>query len=144
MALGKRFGEDWRLEFERSPLFVMVVWNTPYPRVDGYQNFAPRFLRLCSEKGYDVRRECREACASGAALRDAIRRGVERTSDERMQEIVAAPTLHAAAYAWLRQQLRSPDLRLLAAMAQATGDVGMPRRGSGWHGPTHCVVYGRE
>jgi len=75
MALGTRFGEDWRLEFERSPLFVMVVWNTLY-RVNGYQDFAPRFLRLCSEKGYDVLRKCREACASGAALRDAIRRGV--------------------------------------------------------------------
>jgi hypothetical protein len=113
-ALGKRFGEDWRLEFERSPLFVMVVWNTLY-RVNGYQNFAPRFLRLCSEKGYEVRRECRNACDRGAALRDAIRRGVERTNDERMQEIVAAPTLDAAAYARLRQQLRIPtDERKLA------------------------------
>ncbi len=75
-------------------------------RVDGYQNFAPRFLRLCSEKGYDVRRECREACASGAALPDAIRRGVERTSDERMQEIVAAPTLHAAESSFINHSMQ--------------------------------------
>ena len=113
-ALGTRFGEDWRLEFERSPLFVMVVWNTLY-RVNGYQNFAPRFLRLCFDKGYEVRRENRETCERGAALRDAIRQGVVRTSDERMQEIVAAPTLDAAAYARLRQQLRIPtDERKLA------------------------------
>ena len=113
LALGAKFGENWRLEFERSPLFVMVVWNTMY-RVNGYQNFAPRFLRLCAEKGYDVRREYGE-CARGAALRAALRKSAERTSEERMQEVVAAPTLDAQAYARLRQHLRIPtDERRLA------------------------------
>ena len=107
MALGRRFGETWRLEFERSPLFVLTVWNTMY-RVNGYQNFAPRFMRLCSDKGYEVRRQGGVECSDGAALRQLVRDTVERTNEERNAEVVAAPVLDAAAYTRLRQQLKIP------------------------------------
>jgi hypothetical protein len=122
--LATRFTADWTLELERSAMFVLTVWNKVYC-VNGQNNFAPRFLRLCESKGYEVRSVVEDGdVALGAAVAAEARARCAETREEHLAAVVAARRLDAAGYARMREDLRIPSaerdvaLAVLGAFAQ--------------------------
>lgn len=115
--LATRFTADWTLELERSAMFVLTVWNKVYC-VNGQNNFAPRFLRLCEGKGYEVRHVAEEGdVALGAAVSAEARARCAETREEHFAAVVAARRLDAAGYARMREDLRIPSAERDVALA---------------------------
>jgi hypothetical protein len=109
--LGGHFTADWTLRLERTALFQLTVWNALY-RVNGYQNFAARFLALSDAKGHvvtTVERRDEGDTARGAALREAMRAAALSTRERRLEQVVAAPALDEAQYRELRKSLAIPS-----------------------------------
>jgi len=118
-SLATRFTADWTLELERSAMFVLTVWNKVYC-VNGRNNFAPRFLRLCEGKGYEVRsvRAGEEGDVSaGVAVCAEARAAAAETREEHLAAVVAARRLDASGYARLREELRIPTVEREVALA---------------------------
>ena len=118
-GLATRFTDDWTLDLERSALFVLTVWNMVY-RVNGHQNFAPRFLRLCDAKGYEVRAVVPSEEGDvrfGAGLRQEAHAATVASREEHLAAVVDARKLDATAYARLRQDLRIPTAERETALA---------------------------
>ena len=115
--LATRFTADWTLELERSAMFVLTVWNKVYC-VNGQNNFAPRFLRLCESKGYEVRSVVEDGdVALGAAVAAEARARCAETREEHLAAVVAARRLDAAGYARMREDLRIPSAERDVALA---------------------------
>jgi hypothetical protein len=117
--LGAHFTADWKLRLERTALFQLSVWNTFY-RVNGFQNFAARFLRLCARKGYAVTTLAPSEegdTQAGERLRGAMRSTAAETRERRLEAVVAAAVLDEEAYARLRRSLSIPTADESTALA---------------------------
>ncbi|NDD75620.1 MAG: hypothetical protein EBZ40_11695, partial [Gammaproteobacteria bacterium] len=105
------YATDWRVEFSRSPLFALSVWNTMY-RVNGFNNFVARFLRICTEKGYTVHSVPASEegdVSAGAAVRQEVHMRAVASREEHYAAVVDAQKLTHAQYARMRQALRVPS-----------------------------------
>ena len=105
------YATDWRVEFSRSPLFALSVWNTMY-RVNGFNNFVARFLRICTEKGYTVHSVPASEegdVSAGAAVRHEVHLRAVASREEHYAAVVDAQKLTHAQYARMRQALRVPS-----------------------------------
>ena len=108
--LGAHFTADWKLRLERTALFQLSVWNTLY-RVNGFQNFAARFLRQCERKGYSVTTLAASEegdTSTGERLRVAMRATATETRERKLEAIVAAEVLDEGSYERLRKSLSIP------------------------------------
>ena len=115
--MATRFTADWTLELERSAMFVLTVWNKVYC-VNGQNNFAPRFLRLCESKGYEVSAVAEEGDVTlGAAVSAEARARCAETREEHFVAVVAARRLDASGYARMREELRIPSAERDVALA---------------------------
>jgi hypothetical protein len=104
------YATDWRVEFSRSPLFALSVWNTMY-RVNGYNNFVTRFLRICTQKGYAVHAVPASEegdVAAGADVRREVHSRTVASREEHYTAVVGAQRLTHAQYSRMRQALRVP------------------------------------
>jgi hypothetical protein len=117
--IGAHFTADWKLRLERTALFQLSVWNTFY-RVNGFQNFAARFLRLCDRKGYAVTTLAASEegdTSAGERLRVAMRATAAETRERRLEAVVAAEVLDDEAYARMRKSLAIPTTDEATALA---------------------------
>lgn len=108
--LGAHFTADWKLRLERTALFQLSVWNTFF-RVNGFQNFAARFLRQCERKGYTVTTLAATEegdTATGERLRAEMRATAAETRERKLEAVVAAEILDEESYERLRKSLSIP------------------------------------
>ena len=113
------YATDWRVEFSRSPLFALSVWNTMY-RVNGYNNFVARFLRICTEKGYAVHTVPMSEegdVTAGAEIRREVHSRAVQSREDHYAAVVGAQRLTHAQYARMRQALRVPAASADLALA---------------------------
>ena len=113
------YATDWRVEFSRSPLFALSVWNTMY-RVNGFNNFVARFLRICTEKGYVVHAVPASEegdVSAGAEVRREVHLRAVASREEHYAAVVDAQKLTHAQYARMRQALRVPSANAEVALA---------------------------